>query len=37
MPELPEVETIKNDLKQKILRKKIVEIKISLPKIVKSN
>ncbi len=36
MPELPEIETIKNDLNQKILNKKIVQIDIRLPKIVKS-
>jgi len=37
MPELPEVETIKNDLSKKILGKKITSIKISKPKIVKSS
>ncbi|NQU99462.1 MAG: hypothetical protein HQ538_01880, partial [Parcubacteria group bacterium] len=37
MPELPEVETIRNDLSKKILGKKIISIKISKPKIVKSS
>ncbi len=37
MPELPEVETIRNDLSKSILNKKIVSIKISKPKIVKSS
>lgn len=37
MPELPEVETIKNDLSKRILGKKIMNIKISKPKIIKSN
>lgn len=37
MPELPEVETIKNDLKQKILRKKIKRVDLRLKKIVKSS
>ena len=36
MPELPEMETIKNDLKQKILRKKIGRVDLRLKKIVKS-
>ncbi len=36
MPELPEVETIKNDLKQKILKKKIERVDLRLKKIVKS-
>ena len=36
MPELPEVETIKNDLKQKILKKKIKRVDLRLKKIVKS-
>ena len=36
MPELPEVETIKNDLKQKILRKKIEKVDLKLKKTVKS-
>ena len=36
MPELPEVETIKNDLKQKILKKKIEKVDLRLKKIVKS-
>ena len=37
MPELPEVETIKNDLKQKILKKKIKRVDLRLKKIVKSS
>jgi len=37
MPELPEVETIKNDLKQKILNKKIKKVDLRLKKIVKSS
>ena len=37
MPELPEVETIKNDLKQKILKKKIKKVDLRLKKIVKSS
>ena len=37
MPELPEVETVKNDLNQKILKKKISQITIKLPKIVKNS
>ena len=37
MPELPEVETIKNDLNQKILKKQINQITIKLPKIVKNS
>lgn len=36
MPELPEVETIKNDLKKKILRQKIERVEIRDRKIVKS-
>ncbi|MCF7831169.1 bifunctional DNA-formamidopyrimidine glycosylase/DNA-(apurinic or apyrimidinic site) lyase [Candidatus Gracilibacteria bacterium] len=36
MPELPEIETIKNDLAVKLLNKKIVQIKVNLPKIVKN-
>jgi len=36
MPELPEIETIKNDLNEKILNKKIVHITVNLPKIVKN-
>lgn len=34
MPELPEVETVRNTLKRKILQKKIQEIKVLYPKIV---
>jgi len=37
MPELPEVETIKNDLKEKILKKKIKKVDLRLKKIVKSS
>ena len=37
MPELPEVETIKNDLKEKILNKKIKKVDLRLKKIVKSS
>lgn len=37
MPELPEVETIRCDLSKKILGKKIRDIKISKPKIIKGN
>ncbi|MCK4524952.1 MAG: bifunctional DNA-formamidopyrimidine glycosylase/DNA-(apurinic or apyrimidinic site) lyase [Candidatus Andersenbacteria bacterium] len=36
MPELPEVETIKNDLKEKILNKKIKTVDLRLKKIVKN-
>ena len=35
MPELPEVETVKNDLRPLLLRKRIVDIEVRLPKIVK--
>jgi len=37
MPELPEVETIKNDLKKAILNKKIAEVKVGKKKIIKSD
>jgi len=37
MPELPEVETIKNDLNSKILNLKISQVTVSLPKIVKND
>ena len=37
MPELPEVETIKNDLTKKILKKKISQITIRLPKVVRNS
>lgn len=37
MPELPEVETICNDLKQKILHKKIKQVQVKKPKLVKNN
>ncbi len=36
MPELPEVETIKNQLKAKIKRKTIKKIEVKLPKIIKN-
>jgi len=36
MPELPEVETIKNQLAEKIIGKKIEKVKIFLPKMVKT-
>ncbi len=35
MPELPEVETIRNDLKKKIIGKKIANIKVNLPRMVR--
>ncbi len=34
MPELPEVETVKNTLKRKVLNKKIKEIRVFYPKII---
>jgi formamidopyrimidine-DNA glycosylase len=37
MPELPEVETIKNDLKKKVLEKTIIDIEIRQNKIVKND
>jgi len=37
MPELPEVETIKNDLRKKVISKKIKSIKVILKRTVKSN
>jgi formamidopyrimidine-DNA glycosylase len=37
MPELPEVETIKNDLKKAILSKKIASVEVGKKKIVKSS
>jgi formamidopyrimidine-DNA glycosylase len=37
MPELPEVETIKNDLRKKILRKKITAVTVKLTRIVKND
>lgn len=37
MPELPEVETIKNDLEKKIINKKIKKVEVRLNKIVRSN
>ena len=36
MPELPEVETIKRQLAKRIIGKKIKEVEIFLPKIVKT-
>lgn len=35
MPELPEVETIKRGLEERILNKKITEVKIASPKVIK--
>ena len=35
MPELPEVETIKRELEKVILEKKIIEVKINNPKVIK--
>jgi formamidopyrimidine-DNA glycosylase len=35
MPELPEVETIKRELEKAILKKKIVEVRVNHPKVVK--
>jgi len=35
MPELPEVETIKNQLKEKIIGKTIKEVEVKLPKMIK--
>ena len=35
MPELPEVETVLRSLKPKLLGKKIVEITVNLPKLIK--
>lgn len=35
MPELPEVETIKRDLRKKIINKKIVSIEVNHPKVIK--
>ena len=37
MPELPEVETIRRDLQRKIVGKKIVQIKVRKPKIIKGS
>ena len=37
MPELPEVETVRNTLKSMILNKKIVDVNIIYPKIIESN
>lgn len=36
MPELPEVETIRRDLKKEILGKKIADIQVNLPRLIKS-
>ena len=35
MPELPEVETVRTDLKRKLLNKRIKEVEVRLPKIVR--
>jgi len=35
MPELPEVETIKRELERAVLRKRIIEVKINNPKVIK--
>lgn len=37
MPEIAEVETVRNTLKRMILNKKIVDVKIIYPKIIESN
>jgi formamidopyrimidine-DNA glycosylase len=37
MPELPEIETIKNDLGKKIINKKIKDVEVGLNKIIRSN
>lgn len=37
MPELPEIQTIVNDLSRKVLRQKIKQVEIRLPKIVKGS
>lgn len=37
MPELPEIETIKNDLRKKIVNKKIKDVEVRLNKIIRSN
>ena len=37
MPELPEVETIKNHLKDLVLNRKVVETKVYYDKIIKSD
>lgn len=37
MPELPEVETIKNDLAAVLVGQKIIDVEVRLPKIIKSN
>ena len=37
MPELAEVETVRNDLKKKILNKKIIDVEILYPKMIESN
>ena len=36
MPELPEVETIKNDLSKKLLNKKIKNVTVKKPRLIKS-
>lgn len=35
MPELPEVETIRSDLEREILQKRIIDVQINLPRIIK--
>ena len=37
MPEIAEVETVRNTLKHMILNKKIVDVKIIYPKIIESD
>lgn len=37
MPELPEVETVRKYLKQSVLNKKIKEVTILLPKMIKTH
>ena len=37
MPEIAEVETVRNTLKRMILNKKIVDVKIIYPKIIESD
>src|SRR5574344_2316007 len=37
MPEIAEVETVRNTLKKQILQRKIIKIKIKYPKMIESN
>ena len=37
MPEIAEVETVRNTLKKRILNRKIMEVKILYPKMIESN